>query len=142
MTRPLSPVRRILLLLAAGYTIAEVERRTGWPAAAIRRLIRRQPGLLIGPDGRVYAPEPLRLKPPPAPPVNGEPRPARVLYDELAIRKADLDLAWWQIHIQAHLSQPTVAALRAGTASKRTRRRAEAWLAKTTRSPQEKRKSA
>ncbi|GII84565.1 hypothetical protein Ssi03_25550 [Sphaerisporangium siamense] len=48
-----SPAEFALACLKARKTVVEAERITGLPAHVIRRLVERQPGWLLGADGRV-----------------------------------------------------------------------------------------
>lgn len=133
MTRLPTP-KQVLAHLRNGWTVAEVERITGWPAHGIRGLVRRQPGLLISPDGHVYTP----IKVPAGPAYLAEvtilePRPADVLYAELLAQKKELDLPWRDVLHQLQISGSVLDELRRGKASTRTRERIEGWLVHTSR---------
>ncbi|WP_405149497.1 hypothetical protein OG589_14725 [Sphaerisporangium sp. NBC_01403] len=132
---PLPPAGAVLELLQTQRTVAQVERLTGWPAHGIRRLVARQPGWLIGTDGRVCipaeeaAPEPAHL----VDIVVAHPRPADVLLSELLAQKRELGMPWRDVLDQLQISPSSLDCLRRGTASLRTRQRIEAWLVHTAR---------
>ncbi|MEU8270163.1 hypothetical protein AB0B89_23765 [Sphaerisporangium sp. NPDC049002] len=132
---PLPPAGAVLELLQTQRTVAQVERLTGWPAHGIRRLVARQPGWLIGTDGRVCipaeeaAPDPAYL----VDVVVAHPRPADALLAELIAQKAELRLPWRDVLDQTRISPSVLDMLRRGQATVRTRQRIEAWLVHTAR---------
>lgn len=134
----LPPVARVLRLLEAGYSVAQVERLTGWPAHGIRRLVARQRGWLIGADGRVVLPGVHDVVAPPRFDVEiVEPRPAGVLWLELKAQKEELRLTWRDVLDDLGFSDSTLDHLRRGQSSTKTLARVEAWLAHTAPRPQE-----
>ncbi|WP_157530694.1 hypothetical protein [Microtetraspora niveoalba] len=125
----LPPPDHVLVLLKAGRPIPAVERATGWPAAAIRRLVARQRGWLIGPNGHVY--DPTEIRGGKAPSMGAD--AARELHARLQERRKLLGLTWPRVALQMHLPLSRLDGLREGSGSVPTQRRAEEWLTKTSR---------
>lgn len=136
--------QRVLACLKASKTVAETERLTGFPAAAIRLLIGRQPGWLLGVDGRVCMPGKFDTPEPEFIERTGvtEPRSAEALLVELKVHKKALGWTWQHVAGGLGMSPRTLDSFRYGQSSRRTRVRVEEWLAKTALAPHRERQSA
>ncbi|MEU9887925.1 hypothetical protein [Sphaerisporangium sp. NPDC051011] len=126
--RTLPPPGRVLGLLRGRRTVMEAARLTGWPERSVRTLATRQPGWLIGADGRVSIHSEKTASTPKVSP-DGDARPGPILHAAVDARRRRLDLTWKDVADQVGVSAESLRLLATDRATLRTRVLVEDWLA-------------